>query len=84
MRIPFPDRSDGMAMMAILLIGGLAAWLDHRSLVGALIWLPFLLACPLMHFVTHRHGHGSIPARSRAKAVEIARTVTSVITRQRL
>ena len=46
----------GLGMIAIIVIGGLALWLDHRPLAGALIWLPIVLMCPLMHLFMHRHG----------------------------
>ena len=50
----------GLVLLGFLLIGGVLLFTEHRAhVLGALIWLPFLL-CPLMHIFMHGKpgGHG--------------------------
>ena len=48
----------GIALCVFLAIGGFFLWVEHRAhMLGVLPWL-LLAACPLMHLVMHRGGHG--------------------------
>ena len=47
----------GLVLLGFLAIAGALLFTEHRAhVLGLLIWLP-LLACPLMHFFMHGHGH---------------------------
>jgi len=46
-----------LVLLGFLAIAGALLFTEHRAhVLGLLIWLP-LLACPLMHFFMHGHGH---------------------------
>ncbi|MBR0926765.1 DUF2933 domain-containing protein [Bradyrhizobium diazoefficiens] len=47
----------GLVLAGFLVIAGILLFAEHRAhVLGLFVWLP-LLACPLMHFFMHGHGH---------------------------
>ena len=57
-RQSFLRTPAGIALSVFLAIAAFFLWTEHRAhVLGALPWL-LLAACPLLHLLMHRGGHG--------------------------
>ena len=57
-KVPFWKSRYAIGLLVMGAVAGYFPWVEHQAhLLGALPYL-LLLACPLMHVLMHRGGHG--------------------------
>lgn len=58
-------NAPGILLTAMAGVAGGYMLIAHRAHIGIILIYAALLACPIMHFFMHRHGHGQAGTRHR-------------------
>jgi hypothetical protein len=71
-RFMFWLNARGFLLTIALAVAGGYLLIAHRAHIGIILSYAVLLACPIIHFFMHRHGHGQGGKRHLPPAYETA------------